>query len=270
MTRAPRGPTDVARTTRPRAGTATVRGVIGLVGFLVVGEVVGRSGLTRPEFLPPSSTVLARLVGLLADGSFLADVVATVLAWAISLAVALAIALPVGLLLGSVPVVRTATRALVEFLRPIPSVALIPLAVVLIGQGPGSKIALAVYAAVWPILFNTIYAISEVDPLLRETATAFGVGRGRILVEVVLPSIAPFVLTGVRLAAAIALILVVSTELLVGGARGIGEFIAQAGSGGGRMDLVLAATIVAGLVGLVANAAFEAVDRRWLRWGSPS
>ena len=243
------------------------RGAAGLVAFLLLGELVGRSGLARPEFLPPSSTVLARLVDLSADRSFLADVVATVLAWAISVAVALAIAIPAGLLLGSVPGVRAATRALVEFLRPIPSVALIPLAVVLIGQGPGTKIALAAYAAVWPILFNTIYAVTEVDPLLRETATAFRVRRRRVLREVVLPSIAPFVVTGVRLAAAVALILVVSTELLVGGARGIGEFISQAGSGGGRMDLVLAATVVAGLVGLVANATLEAVERRWLRWG---
>jgi NitT/TauT family transport system permease protein len=247
---------------------AVARGMVGLVGFLVVGEVVGRSGLVAPEFLPPSSVVLARLAEILGDPVFLADVVATVLAWAISLGLALLIALPAGLVLGSVPGVRAATAAFVEFLRPIPSVALIPLAVVLVGQGPTSKIALAVYAAVWPILFNTVYAVAEVDPLVRETATAFRVGRRRLLTEVVLPSIAPFVLTGLRLAAAIALILVVSTELLVGGGRGIGEFISQSGTGGGRMDLVLAAAVLAGLIGVAANAAFTAAGRRWLPWGA--
>ncbi|GLZ49017.1 nitrate ABC transporter permease [Actinomycetospora sp. NBRC 106375] len=251
---------------RRRRTTVAVRGAVGLLAFLAVGEVVGRSGLVAPELLPPSSVVLARLAEIVGDPAFRADVVATVLAWVISLGLALAIALPAGLLLGSVPGVRIATRALVEFLRPIPSVALIPLAVVLIGQGPGSKIALAVYAAVWPIMFNTIYAVADVDPVLRETAAAFRVGRGRFVARVLLPAVAPFVLTGVRLAAAIALILLVSTELLVGGARGIGEFITQAGSGGGRMDLVLAATVVAGLVGLGANALCTAVQRRWLSW----
>lgn len=251
-----------------RSRLAVLRGLVGLAAFLVVGEVVGRSGLVAPEFLPPSSVVLARLAEILGDPVFLADVVATALAWVISLGLALLIALPIGLVLGSVPGVRAATAALVEFLRPIPSVALIPLAVVLVGQGPTSKIALAVYAAVWPILFNTVYAVAEVDPLVRETATAFRVGRRRLLTEVVLPSIAPFVLTGLRLAAAIALILVVSTELLVGGGRGIGEFISQSGTGGGRMDLVLAAAVVAGLIGLAANAAFTAAGRRWLPWGA--
>jgi NitT/TauT family transport system permease protein len=219
-----------------------------------------------PTLLPPSSVVLTRLVEIVGDRAFVADDVATVLVWAISLGLAVLIAVPAGLVLGSVPGIRAATQALVEFLRPIPSVALIPLAVVLIGQGPASKIALAVYAAVWPILFNTIYAVAEVDPLVRETAAAFRVGHRRILTDVVLPSVAPFVLTGVRLAAAVALILVVSTGLLVGGGRGIGEFIAQSGTGGGRMDLVLAATIVAGLIGLGANAGFTAVRRRWLGW----
>lgn len=247
-----------------------VRGLVGLGVFLALGEVVGRVGLVPPELLPPTSTVLAGLAEILGDPAFRADVVATVLAWLIGLGIAAGIAVPVGILLGSVPGIRAGTRALVEFLRPIPSVALIPLAVVLIGQGPASKIALAVYAAVWPILFNTVHAVTEVDPLLRETAAAFRVGRRRALLRIVLPSTAPFVLTGIRLAAAVALILIVSTELLVGGGRGIGEYIAQSGTGGGRMDLVLAAAIVAGVLGVAANAALTAVGRRWLPWSAGS
>jgi NitT/TauT family transport system permease protein len=249
---------------------AVLRGLIGLAVFLALGEVVGRLGLVSPELLPPTSAVLAGLVEIFGDPAFRADVVATVLAWLIGLGVAVGIAVPAGVLLGSVPGVRAGTRALVEFLRPIPSVALIPLAVVLIGQGPASKIALAVYAAVWPILFNTVHAVTEVDPLLRETAAAFRVGRRRTLARIVLPSMAPFVLTGVRLAAAVALILVVSTELLVGGGRGIGEYIAQSGTGGGRTDLVLAAAVVAGVLGLAANAALTAAGRRWLPWSTVS
>lgn len=81
-----------------------------------------------------------------------------------------------------------------------------------------------------------------------------------------LPHAAPFVMTGVRLSVAVALILIVSTELLAGGSRGVGQFVFQAGSGGGRMDLVLAGTLAAGLLGYVANAGLELVQRRWLGW----
>ncbi|MGE5288790.1 MAG: hypothetical protein ACM3ML_16645 [Micromonosporaceae bacterium] len=73
-------------------------------------------------------------------------------------------------MLGTLPGVRTATRVLVEFLRPIPSVALIPLVGVLLGAGLRSTVTLIVYAAVWPVLVGTLYGLDDVDPVARETA----------------------------------------------------------------------------------------------------
>ncbi len=161
---------------------------------------------------------------------------------------------------------RVATRAVVEFLRPIPSVALIPLAIVAMGGGSTTKIALAVYAAVWPILFNTIYALAEIDPLLLDTARSFGLSKARTMATVSLPHALPFIFTGIRLAASIALILIVSTEFLAGARTGIGTFILEASSGAGRMDLVLAGTTVAGVFGLAVNEALERLGRRLFRW----
>lgn len=244
-----------------------LRGLAGLLGFLLIWEVVSRSGFVRQRYLPPPTVVLGQLGRLVADADFVADVLATVLAALIALAIAIAIAVPLGLLLGSVPVVRTATTAIVEFLRPIPSVALIPLALIILGSGPETKIALAVYASIWPILFNTIYAMGEIHPLQTETARAFGLSRLRTLTRVALPNAAPFVVTGIRLASAISLILTVSTELLTGGSGGLGHFIYLAGSGGGRMDQVLAGTVVAGLIGYLIDAAFQRAQGRWLVWG---
>jgi NitT/TauT family transport system permease protein len=243
-----------------------VRGVAGFAAVLLAWELFSRSGVVREEFLPPPTTVSARLAALLVEPAFVANVVATVLAWLIALGIATAVAVPLGLLLGSVPAVAVATRVLVEFLRPIPSVALIPLVIVLLGTGPETKIALAVYAALWPLLFNTIYAMSEIDPLQVDTARAFGLSRRRILWTVSLPHAAPFVLTGVRISAAIALILVVSIELLAGGSGGLGQVIFDAGAGGGRMDVVFSAILVAGVIGLAGNAALEEIQRRWLSW----
>jgi NitT/TauT family transport system permease protein len=242
------------------------RGLVGFAAFLVVWELFSRSGVVREEFLPPPTTVFPRLAVLLTEPPFVADVVATVLAWLIAVGIAVGIAVPLGLLLGSVPAVATAARVLVEFLRPIPSVALIPLVIVLLGTGPETKITLAVYAALWPLLFNTIYAMSEIDPVQVDTARAFGLSRARILWTVSLPHAAPFVMTGVRISASIALILVVSTELLAGGSGGLGQVIFDAGAGGGRMDVVLSATLVAGVIGFVGNAVLERVQRRWLGW----
>ena len=243
-----------------------IRGLAGVLGFLLLWEGFSRSGVVREEFVPPASTVLARLAVLGTDPTFVADVVATALAWGVALGLTVLVAVPAGVVLGSVPGVRAATRALVELLRPIPSVALIPLVVIVLGTGPETKISLAVYAGVWPLLFNTVHAMSEVEPLHLETARSFGLSRRRILATVSLPHAAPFVMTGVRLAAAVTLVVIVSTELLAGGSGGIGAFVFEAGSGGGGMDLVLAGTVVAGLLGYTVNTGLEQVQRRWLGW----
>jgi NitT/TauT family transport system permease protein len=240
--------------------------MVGLAVFFVLWEAAARTGLVSRQFVAPPSVVLAQLVHLLGQNSFQRDIIASVLAWAIAMLIAIGIAVPTGLVLGSVPVLRTATRAIIEFLRPIPSVALIPLAIVALGSGSDTKIALAVYASVWPILFNTIYALSEIDPLQLDTARSFGFGKPRILLTVALPHAAPFVFTGIRLASSIALILVISTEFFAGARRGIGNFILDASSGAGRMDLVLAGTVVAGLFGWLVNDGLERLGRRLFRW----
>ncbi|WP_367138896.1 ABC transporter permease [Saccharothrix sp. HUAS TT1] len=247
---------------------ALTRGLLGVAGFLVVWELFGRSRMVPSDYLPPPSVVAVELLKLLVDEAFLRDVVATVLALLIAVGLSIAIAVPLGLVLGSVASVRHATRAVVEFLRPIPSVALIPLVIVLLGIGPETKITLAVYAAVWPILFNTVYALDELDPLLVETARAFGSGRVRVLTSVALPSALPFVLTGIRLAATTSLVVVVSVELLAGGSGGIGQFIGDARSGAGRMDVVLAGTVVAGVIGYLLNEGLERAQRRWVGWSA--
>jgi NitT/TauT family transport system permease protein len=239
-----------------------------LLVALAFWEAVTRVGVVDARFVPPPSVVLVQVVELLGREAFLRDVIATVLAWAIALGIAVVIAVPAGLVLGSVPAVRVATRALVELLRPIPSVALIPLVILLVGGGPEAKITLAVYASIWPILYNTVYGLDEIDPLLTETARACGTPRLHMAVSVTLPCTAPFVVTGVRLSAAIALIVVVSTEFLAGASRGIGSTILVASSGTGRMDVVLAATLVAGAIGFTINEGLERLAGRAFPWST--
>jgi NitT/TauT family transport system permease protein len=245
---------------------AFTRGILGIAGFLVLWELLGRSPLLPADALPPPSVVFGELVRQLSSPTFYSHVVATLLALLIAIGIAIAIAVPSGLVLGSVPAVRHATRAVIEFLRPIPSVALIPLALVVLGFGPETKITLAVYAALWPILFNTIYALDELDPLQIETARAFGISRAGVLLRVALPSALPFVLTGIRLAATTALIVMVSVEIMASSQIGIGFFIMEARSGPGRMDQVLVGTVVAGVIGLLLNSGLERVRRRWVAW----
>ncbi|MEV6168848.1 ABC transporter permease [Streptomyces sp. NPDC051954] len=241
-------------------------GVLGVLLAFGVCEAVSRAGIVRRSYLPPASEVLSRAFELAGDSVFLDGIGATLRAWVLGLGLACAIAVPLGLLLGSVPLVDAAVRAIVEFLRPLPSVALIPLVSLLLGSGTETKVALITYACVWPILFNTIYGLGETDPLAKDTLRAFGFGRLAVLLRVELPGTAPFIAAGIRISAAVALILAVATEILAGFGEGLGIFIAQASlSTDGTRD-VLAGVVWAGALGLVINGALVWGERRLFPW----
>ncbi|MET7486522.1 ABC transporter permease [Streptomyces sp. NPDC005538] len=229
-------------------------------------EAVGRAGLVRRTYLPPASEVLGRAVELAGDRVFLDGVGATLRAWALGLALACAIAVPLGLLLGSVPVLDDAVRAVIEFLRPLPSVALIPLVSLLLGTGTGTEVTLITYASVWPILFNTVYGLGETDPLAKDTLRAFGFGRLSVLLRVELPATAPFIAAGLRISASVALILAVATELLSGFGQGLGIFIAQAQLATDGTRDVLAGVVWAGALGLAINGVLVWGERRVFAW----
>ena len=242
------------------------RGLTGLAVILLAAEALGRAGVI--PVLPLTSTVLVQAARLAADPRFLADLAATLAAWAAGLAITVAVAVPLGLVLGSLPGVRTATRALVDFLRPIPSVALILLVGLLMGPGLAMNVVLIVYAAVWPVLFNTISGLEGTDPVAIQTLRAFGFGRLAVLRLASLPSAAPFIATGIRLGSSIAIILNISTGFLTGriSGSGLGAFIADASSGAGSVPVVLAAAVWAGLLGLALNGLLLWAERRLLPW----
>lgn len=242
-----------------------ILGAAGVLGFLVLVEALGRLGVIDPGILPYVSTVLVTTVELAFEGEFLGHVGNTLLACAVGLAIAIVTAVPAGLVLGTVPVVERSARPLVEFLRPIPSVSLIPLAMFLFTESQDAKIALIVYTCSWPLLINTMYGLSDVDPLAKQTLRSFGFGPLAVVLRVSLPSAAPFIATGVRIALSVTLIVAVSVELIAGGGGGIGTFLSLASSAN-RVDRMLAGTIWAGLIGLGANSLFMAGERRLFHW----
>ena len=188
----------------------------------------------------------------------------TLQGWAIGLALAALIAIPSGIVIGSSRLLYHALRAVIEFLRPIPSVALIPLAVLIYGSGLESKVFLATFAATWPLLMQTLYGVQDVDPVATDTARSFGFGRARRLLWVTLPSAIPYIATGIRISAAVALILCVTAELVIG-ASGLGREINLARQGG-AVDLMYALIIATGVLGWAMNAVFTRGERRVLHW----
>lgn len=243
-----------------------VQGLTGVVGLVILLELLSRTGIIPSTVLPAASQVLAEIPALLAASGFRADVLATLQAWALGLGIAVVVAVPIGLVLGSFRFAYAATQAVIEFLRPIPSVALVPLGVLVLGLSLEMKVSLVVYASVWPIIFNTIYGVRDIENITKETARTFRIPWNEMLVRVLLPAAAPFAFTGIRISASIALIVAISAELLAGTPTGIGSFIMRVSSSGGSTAVVLAATIVAGVLGVLVNLVLRLIERRVFRW----
>jgi ABC-type nitrate/sulfonate/bicarbonate transport system permease component len=243
---------------------SSVLGLVGLAAFGVVLEAVPRLLHLAPNVLPPLSSILSALAGELATATFWQAVQDTVVQWALGLSIAVAAGASVGVLIGSVPVLRRATASTIEFLRPIPSVALVPLAVLLFGTQLRSALLLVVYASFWQVLVQTMYGVADVDPVADQTARCYGLGRWARVRYVLWPTALPYLATGVRLAASVALILAITAELVIG-SPGLGQEITAAQSGGATA-LAYGLILVTGIFGLVVNVGVRALERRVLSW----
>lgn len=255
---------DVPATRRRRSVPASALGVAGLLGLVALVELLPRADVLDRRFLPPFSEMLTALGAQTSTPEFWQALTSTLRGWAIGLSIALVLGVSLGILIGSVPLLRAATASTIEFLRPIPSVALIPLAVLLFGTDMRSTLLLVVYASFWQVLVQVLYGVQDVDPVARETARSYRFSPWTQVRTVIWPTALPYVMTGFRLAAAVALILEITGELIIG-SPGLGRQIAVAQSSG-AVATMYALVIVTGLIGIVVNSVARAGERRVLRW----
>jgi ABC-type nitrate/sulfonate/bicarbonate transport system permease component len=258
------GPGD-GRARRALGRVATpLRGLAGLAGLAVVLQVLPETGLVSADYLPPTSQMGRALWGLLAEGAFWTALGDTLTGWGLGLAIAVVAGVAAGLVIGSAPVLRAATASTIEFLRPIPSVALIPVAVLLYGTDLRSTLLLVVYASFWQVLVQVLAGMHDVDPVADDTARSYLLGAWGRVRYVMWPTALPYVMTGIRLAATVALVLAITAELVIG-APGLGRELAIAQSSGAVPE-VYALVLVTGLLGVAVNLVARAVERRVLHW----
>lgn len=239
-------------------------GVLGILTVVAVLEILPRTGLVNPAYLPPASTIFRTFVELLGDPAFWTNLGLTLRGWAIGLSLAMVLGIAAGLVIGSFRFLQELTASTIEFLRPIPSVALIPLVVLIFGSKPQSALVLVVYAAFWQVLVQVLYGVADVDPVARDTARSYRFSFLSTGWNVVWPTALPYVVTGFRLAAAVALILEITAELIIG-VPGLGQVIGVAQSSGAVAE-TYALVVAVGLVGLIVNLFARAVEKRVLRW----
>jgi NitT/TauT family transport system permease protein len=266
--------TAVPATTRgPRARAArlggqprAVRWLKGAAGVLVaigLWELVRALSLLPSGYVPSFPTIVKAVVDNLDDG-LLSAMGETLQAWGYGMLITIGIGVSLGIALGLSHWADAALRVVVEFLRPVPSVALIPVAVLIFGIGLRMQLLLIVFACIWPVLFNVRYGVQSVDRLFIDTGRVSGLSRWGIVRRVVLPAALPAAFTGVRIASSIALVLAVSSEM-VSGSPGLGKLIVDADAAA-NVELSYAGVFVTGILGLLLNLGLQLADRRLLPW----
>ncbi len=237
------------------------RGILVPLAVLLLAEVGFRLSIGESDSLAPPSRAVGALVGALGDGNLLANTARTLAGMVGGLALGGLGGLAVGIALGFSETLRRASFLTIELLRPIPSVALLPLSLLIFGFGYGMEIAVVTFATFWPALILTQNAVAQIEPRLMEVSRLMGLSRLETAWKIVLPAAAPRLMTALRLAAGLALVVAVTAEI-VSNPQGLGHdlMIAQETLRPERMFGVL---FWVGLFGWGKNAALLRLER-WL------
>ncbi len=237
----------------------------GLLALLVmVIELASRTALLDPIYFPAPTRVLSRLSELIVTFPFWMHISSTLVRALVGFAAAMIIAVPIGLLVGESRFFRNLLEPLIEVLRPIPSAAIIPVAILLFGIDNSMKIAVIIFGSMWSTIVSTTDGVTGVDSLLIDTGRLMRFNRFQILFRIIFPSALPNIMTGMRISLAIALILTITSEMIAG-SNGLGYFILDSQRSFMFPDM-FCGIIIIGAIGYLSSRGFVAVDRRLLYW----
>lgn len=269
--RAESRPEAATRPRAPRWGRRTaavvwrvVKPSVAILTFLAVWEIAPRAGLVDEVFLPPFTEVAQTFFELVGNGQ-LWDHISTSLTRALTgFVIAVAFAVPLGVAIAWYRPVADFLNPVLELFRNTAALALLPVFVLVLGIGETSKVALVIYACAFPVLLNTISGVRTVEPLLVKSARSLGFSHLAIVYKVVLPAAVPTIFTGLRMAAASSILVLIAAEM-VGAEAGLGYLITAAQLNFQIPDMY-AGIIAIALVGLVFNAVLVFTERRLSRW----
>jgi ABC-type nitrate/sulfonate/bicarbonate transport system permease component len=242
----------------------TILGTVGVVAFLAFWQWAGTSGVSNPLFTSSPTRVAQAFVSLAEKGELGNDILVSGQEFLIGFGLAVIVGIPLGILMGWYKPFEALLDPMVNFFNATPRVALLPLLIIWLGIGQHSTIALIFLAAVFAILINTIAGVKNLDSQILRAAHSFGASDLQVFRTVALPGSVPFILAGMRLGLAHALIGVVVGELYASTA-GLGHLIAIAGNTFQTDKMFVGVVIIAG-AGLAVTAIFGRIEAHFQSW----
>ncbi|OKO87607.1 ABC transporter permease [Bradyrhizobium sp. NAS80.1] len=230
------------------------------IALLLVAEIWTRALHVQSDSLAPPSAVAAALIEALSDGSMLVATRDTLASAFAGLLASSAIGLALGITLGMFQIIDRLMEVTIETIRPIPSIALLPIALIALGFGYRMEIAIVTFACVWPILILSRAAVRGIEPRLLEVSRALRLSLGDQVRKIIIPASLPRIFVAFRLSAGIALIVAVSVEIAIN-PIGLGAAIMTAQQAL-RPDLMLAYLLWIGVIGYALNRGLVIAQQR--------
>jgi NitT/TauT family transport system permease protein len=222
---------------------------------------------TATKVFPSPMNVEKGIVELFNKHVLWADIEDSLRRVAIGFGLAVAIGIPLGLSLGWYPSANQVVNPVIQLIRPISPIAWIPVAIILFGVGDHAAIFLVFLGALFPILVACVSGVSSVPPIFRSAGRNFGLSTPQLLARVVFPAALPQILIGARIALGIAWLVVVAGEMIAVDS-GLGYLVIDSRNSGKRYDLVVAAMLMIGIIGLALDLCFRRLERiKSVRWG---
>ncbi len=236
------------------------------VGLALVGcwQILADLRLISPAFFPGPDRAWRALIAGLEAGKLGPNIAATLERMFYGWFAASVAAVAVGAVIGVSATARLYLGPTLEFIRPMPASAIVPLAIALLGLSDLMVLAVIAFGAVWPILLATVHGFAAVEPRLYEVSRALGLSRWEVITKIALPSAMPDILAGMRIGLTVSLILTVVGEMLAS-RDGLGMWILLAARSFRSADL-FSGVIVLGLIGYASAQLLASVERRLLRW----
>ena len=260
------------RGSRLPRGRARALRVAAIVAFLALWSLLSGAvvvlKLFNPIFLPGPWLVLGSVLDMAVRGTLWIHLAATLERVAMGFGVGATLGVALGLAAGQLTPVRNVIEPLVELLRPIPPLALLPMFIVWVGIGEASKIGFITYATFFPMFLTTVTGVRQIDPLLVRAAQSLGAHGVALFTRVILPAALPDILTGLRLGVALAFFVIVISEF-IGAEHGLGYLIND-GRNFFLVPQMLGAAVVLGLLGYAGNGLVRLLERRLTRWQHPA
>jgi ABC-type nitrate/sulfonate/bicarbonate transport system permease component len=233
-------------------------------GFVWLWQWIADHRLISPVFLPGPDRAWAALVKGMESGDLSQKLWATIERMIYGWLLASLVGIALGAAIGTSRLLRAYIAPMLEFLRPLPASAVIPVAIALLGLSDAMALVVIAFGSLWPVLLATVHGFSAVEPRLYEVGRALGLSRAAVILKIALPSASPDILAGMRLGLTVALILSVVCEMLAG-RDGLGNWILLSARSFRAPDLY-AGVILLGLLGYVSSVGIAAIEHRLLIW----